>query len=162
MWSDAGSCTRENVDTCCTNSHTLRHLSWHWVHLWKHTSYTILHPCVLKHNTCSALHVIHRGCLVLVCVTLQSRYCKVSRSTSDIEVLSWGSLWNGMAEGRIRREIWGDKGEAGESERRLRNQIFTSEHVISGKGDCNGNHSPLAWRQVCIQCIEWDISSVPP
>lgn len=33
----------------------------------------------------------------------------------DIEVLSWGSLWNGVTEGRIRREIWGDKGKVGES-----------------------------------------------
>lgn len=44
----------------------------------------------------------------------------------------------------------------------LRNRISTSEHVITGKGECNDNHSPLAWRQLCIQCSEWDISSVTP
>lgn len=39
------------------------------------------------------------------------------------------------------------------------NQISNTEHVISGKGECNDNHSPLA---VCIQRIEWDISSIGP
>lgn len=41
----------------------------------------------------------------------------------------------------------------------LRNEICTTEHVISGKGESNDSHSPLALRQACIHCIKWDISN---
>lgn len=96
-----------NVDTCCTNSHTLRRLSWCLVHSWKHTSYTILHTYVLKHSTYSSLLVIHQGCLVLVGTTLQSSFCKVSSSTSDW-IWHWGIItgkpfeWTGRGKDKER------------------------------------------------------------
>ncbi|TMS12287.1 1-phosphatidylinositol 4,5-bisphosphate phosphodiesterase beta-1 [Larimichthys crocea] len=42
----------------------------------------------------------------------------------------------------------------------LRKRISSTERVITRKGECNDNHSPLAWRQPCIQRIKWDISSL--
>lgn len=74
--------------------------------------------------------------------------------------------WQREGEGE-RYEETDTKGEVrGREEERekelVRNQISTTEHVITGKGECNDNHSPLARRQPCIQRIEWDIGPVSP
>lgn len=41
----------------------------------------------------------------------------------------------------------------------VRNEISTTERVITEKGECNDNHSPLACRQLCTPWSQPDISS---
>lgn len=72
-----------------------------------------------------------------------------------------------MAEGKekekdMRRQTPREKLEREREKIPLRNQISTTEDVITGKGECNDNHSPLASGHPCIQRIKWDISSVSP
>lgn len=44
----------------------------------------------------------------------------------------------------------------------LRNELSTTEHVQTRKGESNDSHSHLAWSQLCIQRIERDISLISP
>lgn len=69
----------------------------------------------------------------------------------------------GEKERDMRRQTPREKLERTQKEKvPLRNQITTTEHVITGKGECNDNHSLLASRQPYIQHIKWDISTRSP
>ena len=41
-----------------------------------------------------------------------------------------------------------------------KSEIPSAELVITGKGETNDSHSPLAVRQPCMRHIEWDISFI--
>lgn len=119
-----------------------------------------------KHGTYS-LCVIHQGCLVPVGVTPQSS--SSSQQLSDWiwhwSIISLFFEWSGRGKEKerdMRRQTSREKLEGEREKELVRNQISTTEHVITGKGECNDNHSPLARRQPCIQRIEWDIGPVSP
>lgn len=154
---------------------------WHLLHKLSHTpspllalgalmkTHLVYNPThrVLKHNTCSALHVIHRGCLVLVCVTLQSRHCKVSRSISDW-VRHRGIIMGEPVE-------WSGGGKDKESDMRRQGRSWREWETFKEsdfyQGACNKWERWLQWQPppsgmetavYTVQCIEWDISSVTP
>lgn len=62
----------------------------------------------------------------------------------DIEALSRGSLLNGLAEGRIRREIWGDRHQ-GKSERERESAIEESDFY---QWACNNWERWVQWQPV--------------
>ncbi len=58
--------------------------------------------------------------------------------------------WQREGEGERYEETPRKKLERQEEKAPLRNQISTTDCVITGKGECNDNHSPLALTAVYI------------